>query len=183
MVPLSVNVNTLGGTNYTLAWIDWNQNGEFENSESINLGTVTGGDDVNSGIVANVLVPVDAELGNTIMRVRTNQSTSIDETTPCDSIQNGEAEDYSILVNENLNLVEDVNLNNQFLISTNTEGIHFKVFDIWHFIMSYSNVSFKRFFWSVITYFSHICRYISKTFISFSWKKSIKRVSSPFSWH
>ena len=129
MVPLSVNVNTLGGTNYTFAWIDWNQNGEFENSESINLGTVTGGDDVNSGIVANVLVPVDAELGNTIMRVRTNQSTSIDETTPCDSIQNGEAEDYTILVNENLNLVDDVNLNNQFLISTNTEGIHFKVFE------------------------------------------------------
>jgi hypothetical protein len=126
-VSLSVNVNTEGGTNYTMAWIDWNQNGEFEMSESFVLGSVTGGSNVNSGTVANVEVPADALLGSTIMRVRTKQSTSSDYPTPCDSIENGEAEDYTVIITENLSVGEIMPLSNNLLIAVNSVGIHFKV--------------------------------------------------------
>jgi len=86
-VNLSANVNTEGGTNYTMAWIDWNQNGEFEMNESFVLGSVTGGSNVSSGVVASFQVPADALLGSTIMRVRTKQSDTSDYPTPCVSSQ------------------------------------------------------------------------------------------------
>jgi len=126
-VSLSANVNTTGATNYTMAWIDWNQNGEFEMSESFVLGTVTGGSNVNSGLVASIEVPADALLGSTIMRVRTKQSAASDYPTPCDSIENGEAEDYTVIITENLSIGEITPLNNNLIIAVNTVGIHFKV--------------------------------------------------------
>jgi hypothetical protein len=101
---LTVNVNTEGGTNYTRAWIDWNQNAEFEASELYELGNVTGGTNVNSGAVASITVPTNAPLGSTIMRVRTSQSASNDLPTSCDPIQNGEAEDYVIVVLANFSV-------------------------------------------------------------------------------
>jgi hypothetical protein len=127
MVSLSVNVNTMGGTNYTMGWIDWNQNSEFEVSESFELGSVTGGTNVNSGIVATFEVPADAALGSAIMRVRTKQSSSSDYPSPCDSIENGEAEDYTIVVTENLSIGDFTPLKGNLIIATNTNGIHFKV--------------------------------------------------------
>lgn len=128
-VSLSVNVNTNGGTNYTMAWIDWNQNSDFESGESIVLGSATGGTNVNSGTVATITVPSDAVLGSTIMRVRTNQSGSSDYPTPCDAIDNGEAEDYTIEVVESLSSGDFVAFQNNLSISTNTLGIHFKVIE------------------------------------------------------
>ncbi|HRE79072.1 MAG TPA: GEVED domain-containing protein [Flavobacterium sp.] len=126
-VNLSANVNTEGGTNYTMAWIDWNQNGEFEMNESFVLGSVTGGSNVSSGVVASFQVPADALLGSTIMRVRTKQSDTSDYPTPCDSIENGEAEDYTVIVTENLSIGEVTTLDSILIIANNTAGIHFKV--------------------------------------------------------
>lgn len=126
-VLLSVNVTTDGGTNYTMAWIDWNQNGEFEISESFVLGSVTGGNNVNSGVVANIEVPADAFLGSTIMRVRTNQSAASDYPTPCDSIDNGEAEDYTVVITENLSIGEITPSNTNLTIAVNSAGMHFRV--------------------------------------------------------
>lgn len=126
---LSVNVNTLGGTNYTKAWIDWNQNSEFEDSESFELGSVTGGTNINSGFVASVQVPADALLGSTIMRVRTKQSAASDYPSPCDSIENGEAEDYTIVITETLSIGDFATPLSNLLIATNAHGVHFKVTD------------------------------------------------------
>ncbi|HEX9979632.1 MAG TPA: GEVED domain-containing protein [Flavobacterium sp.] len=92
---LSVRVNTSGGTNYTRAWIDWNGNALFEESESYDLGSVTGGNDVNSGTTAVVTVPMDAVGGITTMRVRTAQS-ALNAVPACGPVDNGEAEDYSL---------------------------------------------------------------------------------------
>lgn len=123
----TVKVNTDGGTNYTRAWIDWNQNAIFDSNEMIDLGNVTGGANVNSGIVASVVVPTDAVLGSTIMRVRTSQSASNSLPTPCDSIENGEAEDYTIVVTENLSIGDFNTLLNELIIATNSNGIQMKV--------------------------------------------------------
>ena len=125
--PLTVKVNTEGGTNYTRAWIDWNQNAEFEIAEMYDLGNVTGGADINSGTVASILVPADALLGSTIMRVRTSQSPTNEVPTACEPIQNGEAEDYTIVVIENLSIVDFSPIKNKLLIATNTTGMHLKV--------------------------------------------------------
>jgi len=125
--PLTVNVNTNSGTNYTKAWIDWNQNAEFESAEMYDLGNVTGGADVNSGTVASIVVPADALLGSTIMRVRTSQSPTNEVPTACGPIQNGEAEDYTIVVIENLSIVDFSPIKNKLLIATNTTGMQLKV--------------------------------------------------------
>jgi hypothetical protein len=124
-VPLSVNVSPEGGTNYTMAWIDWNQNSVFEVSESFVLGTVTGGNNINSGIIANVTVPVEALLGSTIMRVRTKQSETSTYPLPCESIANGEAEDYIVVIKENLNNDEFSSINDTVIISVSNSDIHF----------------------------------------------------------
>lgn len=121
---LSVNVNTLGGSNYTKAWFDWNNDGAFEESEGYDLGTVTGGSDVNSGIVASITVPANAVLGSTIMRVRTKQSNDNDYPNFCDSIENGEAEDYTVLITESLSLGENLLNSESLIIASDYSGIH-----------------------------------------------------------
>ena len=124
-VPLSVNVSPDGGTNYTMAWIDWNQNRQFEVSESYILGSVTGGNNINSGVIANITVPAQALLGSTIMRVRTKQSEAATYPLPCESIANGEAEDYTVVIINNLNNDEFSSINDTVIISVSNSDIHF----------------------------------------------------------
>lgn len=125
--PLSVRVNTNGGTNYTKAWIDWNQNADFEASEEVDLGSVSGGIDTSSGLVATINVPVDAVLGSTIMRVRTSQSSENNYPTACGPIENGEAEDYTITIIENLSLDNFNPGQKGLIIATNQSGVHVKL--------------------------------------------------------
>jgi len=101
--PLSVWVNTQGGTNYTKAWIDWNMNAVFEETESYDFGSVTGGSNVIAGDIPVISVPIDASLGPVVMRIRTSQS-GVDTVDACGPIINGEAEDYIINIIENLNV-------------------------------------------------------------------------------
>ncbi len=123
---LSANVNTTGGTNYTRAWIDWNQNGEFESDEAYDLGVVTGGTNVNSGVVATIEVPVDAVLGSTIMRVRTTQSAANNYPTACEPIDNGEAEDYTIVITESLSVGDYIPVQNNLSVAINGGIIRLK---------------------------------------------------------
>lgn len=101
--PLSVLVTTNGGTNVSSAWIDWNKNAVFEESEKYDLGTVTNGTNVSSGSTAVISIPEDAALGSVIMRVRTSQS-GVGTVEPCGPITNGESEDYTLNIIENLSI-------------------------------------------------------------------------------
>ena len=99
---LSVYVNT-DGASYTLttkAWIDWNQNGFFDASETYDLGTATGGASVITTLSPlSITVPVGAVLGNTRMRVTTIYGTSAGTPAVCNSTTfDGETEDYTINV-------------------------------------------------------------------------------------
>ncbi len=73
------------------AWIDWNQNGEFESDELVafegspGVGPYTG----------EIVPPVGALSGPTRMRVRINYN---ETPTPCGSASWGEVEDYTVLV-------------------------------------------------------------------------------------
>ena len=94
--PLTVTANAPGfAVATTKAWIDWNQNGTFEASESYDLGTVLLGAGVTSNSPANVTVPLNAVGGRTIMRVRTANGGA---PSPCGNANNSEAEDYTVFV-------------------------------------------------------------------------------------
>ncbi len=94
--PLTVTANAPGfAVATTKAWIDWNQNGTFEASESFDLGTVALGAGVTSNSPANVTVPLIAVGGRTIMRIRTASGTSV---SACGNANNSEAEDYTVFV-------------------------------------------------------------------------------------
>ncbi len=121
--PLSVKVNTTGGSNYTVAWIDWDNNNTFDTSEQILLGTVTGGANVNSGIIASVTVPANATLGNTVMRVRTKQSSDNDFPMACGLVPNGESEDYTINIMPSLNTDDFIASANSVIAYSDANGV------------------------------------------------------------
>ena len=95
---LTVQVNTDG--NYqtgTLVWIDWNQNCDFDDAgEEYTLGTASNqvdGETSNSPL--SILIPSDASLGQTVMRVSTQYNAY---PTSCQQNFDGEVEDYTLNV-------------------------------------------------------------------------------------
>ncbi len=97
IITITAGANT--GDHFA-AWIDYDRDGTFEASEKL-------GEFVNSaaGETQNIAftVPVSAQLGSTIMRVRgvafgTGEPAPVD---PCYSYQAGETEDYAVVINAN----------------------------------------------------------------------------------
>jgi hypothetical protein len=108
---LTVNVNTVFSnvTVATKAWIDWNQNCNFNDpGEEYDLGDATGtlnGAAGNSPL--NITVPANAVLGITEMRISAKNRGTVDGLpTPCETAFDGEVEDYTINVASTLNIEE-----------------------------------------------------------------------------
>jgi hypothetical protein len=94
---LSVSVGTCGtnNSNMTKVFIDFNQNGLFTDAgETIYSSTTpaVGANTINSSIV----IPSNALLGQTRMRVVTVQTTSANNVNPCGTYSWGETEDYLV---------------------------------------------------------------------------------------
>jgi hypothetical protein len=144
---LSVYANSDG--NYqiiTYAWIDWNQNCSFNDAgEQYDLGTSA---NINNQLTVNsplaITVPIDAALGNTIMRVSTKYTSpnANDFPTSCEVDFDGEVEDYTVNVLAQLS-VDEFSLDNlsifpnpnqgEFTIkfsANSSENISIQVFDI-----------------------------------------------------
>ncbi len=93
------------GSNYTIseafypswsgnsgaAWIDWNQDGDFDDSGEKVLGVTSS----TTPYTASFIVPTSAVTGNTRMRVRLTYNATL---TPCGNVAYGETEDYTINV-------------------------------------------------------------------------------------
>ncbi|MCB0425284.1 MAG: zinc-dependent metalloprotease [Mangrovimonas sp.] len=98
---LNVNMNTDG--NYlcrTTVWIDWNQNCIFDDNEAYDLGqAVNTPNGPSSNSPVSVVVPSDAVIGSTTMRVTTKYSSSA---SACENGHDAEVEDYTINVLESL---------------------------------------------------------------------------------
>ena len=110
--PITVKGNTAGNfeTNHIRVYIDWNQNGTFDSNESYAIGTIRGSNGVDAiSVTANIAVPQNALLGNTRMRIVKDYEE--DNTNACNDIYMGQAEDYTLNVQENLN-VDDFAKNN-----------------------------------------------------------------------
>lgn len=104
---IKVRVNTDGNyTNYTSVWIDWNRNGTFEftndpaTNEIIDIGSIT--DNTSIFLEKNIDIPTNAVLGNTRMRVITRYG-NWPTTDACQIIDDGEIEDYTIIIKEQAN--------------------------------------------------------------------------------
>lgn len=101
---LTVNVNTDGlRVTQTKAWIDWNQNCDFNDAgEEYYLGSTEEGNDVATSLSSlSITVPADAAFGETVMRVSTKDSNPFGDPnfpTSCGTSFRGEVEDYKITV-------------------------------------------------------------------------------------
>jgi photosystem II stability/assembly factor-like uncharacterized protein len=104
---LTVNVNTDG--NYTVfakAWIDWNQDLDFDDPlEEYDLGSAANTPDGPTSLSpVTVMVPQDAVLGATTMRVSAKYNAY---PTSCETGFDGEVEDYEIVVESELGIIEN----------------------------------------------------------------------------
>lgn len=96
---ISVRGNTAGSfTNHFRVFIDWNQNGIFENNptEAYYLGTIANSGGNTITLISNISVPATALTGNTHMRVIKNYNS--DPTNPCGTYTFGQSEDYAVNV-------------------------------------------------------------------------------------
>ena len=119
---LNVNVNTDG--NYTVhakAWIDWNQDTDFDDvNEEYDLGSaINTPDGITNLSPLNILIPNDAEIGETIMRVSAKYNTS---PTQCETDFDGEVEDYSIIITAPIGIIENTFEVNPIIYPNPTDG-------------------------------------------------------------
>ncbi len=106
-------------------WIDWNQDGDFDDE---NENVVCEASNFGMGTYP-ITVPADAKGGATTMRIRIKYS-GTDCGEPCGSTNYGEVEDYSINVNswfilDNENLIDTIAPESErnFIANFNTEGL------------------------------------------------------------
>lgn len=91
--PIEVTLNYAFNIDRVHAWIDYNKNGEFENSEHLLLSQPT--PNVSNAISSGIIqVPADAVMGETVMRVRCIYDASASD--PCGGDLFGEVEDYTV---------------------------------------------------------------------------------------
>jgi trimeric autotransporter adhesin len=109
-----ISTNVIAGTTYLLtftggtcgsnftkyggAWIDWNQNGTFDPAEQVTLTAAISPSTAPFDFTGNVTVPLDAVLGNTLMRVIVREGAAA---TACGTYTYGETEDYTINIAPN----------------------------------------------------------------------------------
>jgi len=92
-VELTVTLYNHWANDRVYAWIDWNQNKQFEADEIV----LSSECDAQHRAIATVTVPLDALPGETWMRVR-NQYSATATPDPCGNVYYGEVEDYTIEV-------------------------------------------------------------------------------------
>lgn len=88
--------------NYVNAFIDWNQNGEFDEDEIYNVGALynsTGTDGIQ--VSTDITIPGNALTG--ITRMRIIKSYAENPSDACGYVLYGQTEDYTVMVNEGTN--------------------------------------------------------------------------------
>jgi hypothetical protein len=128
-------------TDYFTAFVDWNQDGDFDDiSERYELESITNSTGID-GIQAtdSILVPINALLGNTTLRIMKTEASFA--TSYCNSGSSflGQAEDYSLIVSHSLstNSIRSSNLvyypnpvKNKFYILNNSEINSIEIYNL-----------------------------------------------------
>ncbi len=104
---LTVNIDSDGGTAQTIVWIDWNKNGDFDDSgERIDLGSDSNlSDQPTASSPYSITIPATAAVGTTRMRVAVRYGTT--DPTSCATGYDGEVEDYTINIIDSTLGIED----------------------------------------------------------------------------
>jgi hypothetical protein len=100
---LNVRLNTDGNyINYANVWIDWNRDGDFDDAgEEYDMGNVfNDSDGLTSNSPMTITVPITAVIGSTRMRVSTKYNAY--PSSSCETNFDGEVEDYTINIIDNL---------------------------------------------------------------------------------
>ncbi|GGG35267.1 GEVED domain-containing protein [Bizionia arctica] len=111
--PIEIKGNTDGAfTTKIVAYIDWNQDGVFDNATGSNemyllpdIFSSTGEDGVSS--IGSITVPTSAIMGNTTMRVMKRFNVVA---APCNITGYGQAEDYTVEVSDATTSIDENNL-------------------------------------------------------------------------
>jgi len=100
----TVTIGNVWNTDNLYAWIDWNKDGDFEDT---NENVYTSTNDGQASYTFSIVVPNNVTNGPTRFRIRvTDDGNSGTNTTPCGNSSYGEVEDYTI------NLTGITNVNN-----------------------------------------------------------------------
>lgn len=97
---IALEGNTKGAnTNYFTVWIDWNQNGSYDDpGEMFEIGSITNSTGTDGQqATASIEIPNTARLGETKMRVVKSSGSSPVE--PCYAYDKGQAEEYTLIIN------------------------------------------------------------------------------------
>ena len=101
-IVVSTGFSSNSFTEYWAVWIDFNQNGTFSNDEKV----VSGSSSSAANLSYDIVVPSNATLGNTTMRVSMKYNA---EQTACESFNFGEVEDYTVsITNTSARSFEDI---------------------------------------------------------------------------
>lgn len=109
------HINSATYYGHLIGWIDFNQNGTFEDSERIFF------DNKNLGEKLSTLIniPENTKLGNTRMRIKYRWNFFGNATNPCEIVDIGETEDYTITFVEKLGVNDITNTKNKLTIYPN----------------------------------------------------------------
>lgn len=117
---LTVYTNTGGDhTVYTKAWIDWNQDCDFDDAgEEYNIGSTTNQTEgITSLSPLSITIPITAKEGVTRMRVSTKYPIA---PTSCETDFDGEVEDYKIIVSKIIVNPTSLNFGDQAISTTSS---------------------------------------------------------------
>jgi len=117
-IPITIEGDTGGDwSSFATAFIDWNKNGKMDDDgESYPLGSITNstGED-GEQLISSITVPQNALIGENILRI---VMAEIEPTNPCAALYLGQAEDYTIVVNEKL-AVSDLDQSKKLMVYPN----------------------------------------------------------------
>ncbi|MEJ7609658.1 MAG: GEVED domain-containing protein [Ferruginibacter sp.] len=92
IVPISITIGG-GGIGYAAAWVDYNNNGSFEQSEYKYLGSGN-----NSTIPGTLFIPSSVTGGMKRIRIRVRPVTNLGPGDACTGYISGDTEDYGVIV-------------------------------------------------------------------------------------
>ncbi len=120
IIPLTAGDNSFSltaGGNYSekwAAWIDFNQDGIFNNTDEKVISGISGKGTIN----ASVVIPANTQ--NMTTRMRIVMKYGSEATTACGSMGDGEIEDYSVSISQSANLPPQADINGPYSGTVNS---------------------------------------------------------------
>ncbi len=123
-----VTINTGWGLQFINIWIDFNDNLIFEESELVLENAEIVGNDTAGSYTETftIQIPVDAALGEHIMRAKSNYNGPNPTDDACVGVTFGETEDYTVNIQESLS-IEEQQINDSLLTITSLPGNNFDI--------------------------------------------------------